>query len=109
LKDAKSASPNLRDREIMANDHDSDVDDEGLEMSMGCGTCERVGLEREDEIVNRVQDEVDKRYVMGHLQFRSWCPICVKPISRKNNPSCTQASASQLHSGLSLSFPLSCL
>jgi hypothetical protein len=78
LKDAKSASPNLRDREIMANDHDSDVDDEGLEMSMGCGTCERVGLEREDEIVNRVQDEVDKRYVMGHLQFRSWCPICVK-------------------------------
>ena len=65
---------------------DSEVDDECLE---GEGV-ERVQMPRGDENVKRIRDpvlptpeEVDRHFVMGHMPYRDWCPICVKAQGRE--------------------------
>ena len=47
--------------------------------------AERVGLERDDEVVRKLvdprlpsQEEVERHYLMGHLPYRNWCPVCVR-------------------------------
>jgi hypothetical protein len=69
---------------------------EGTSLAMSEGTslamsevCERVSLEREEAVVKRVldpclpsRDEVDRHYLMGHLPYRNWCPICIKAKGR---------------------------
>ena len=61
-------------------DSGSEVDGE-LEGEAG----ERLKLPKEDEVVKHVRDpklptqeEVDRHYVMGHILFRDWRPVCVK-------------------------------
>jgi hypothetical protein len=80
----------LEDADVMANDVDSDADEEGIPNEMGSGPCERIAQEKDDVVVKRVLDpqlpsqkEVDMHYVMGHLPFRSWCPVCVKAKGRE--------------------------
>ena len=59
-----------------------EVDDSGIE-------GERLVLRKEEEVVKKVRDpklpiseEVDNHYVMGHIPYRDWCPICVKAQGR---------------------------
>ena len=47
--------------------------------------CEKVELEKEEVVIKRLRDpklpsqkDVDVHWLMGHLPFRDWCPICVK-------------------------------
>ena len=85
-----SVSPRIQEcsyDEVMANE--VDTDDEGMQDELSGGVCERVALEREDAVVKKMldpklpnQDEVDRHCIMGHLPFRSWCPICVKAKGR---------------------------
>ena len=49
-----------------------------------------MGLPPEDAVVKKLQDPevpskemVDMHYVMGHIPFRSWCPVCVKAFGRE--------------------------
>jgi len=91
-KEAVSISPSLKgceDAEVMANEVESDADDEGIQREMNSGVCERIVLEKDDVVVKRIldpklpsQDEVDRHCVTGHLPFRNWCPICVKAKGR---------------------------
>ena len=69
------------------DEEDSDADDEHVE---GEGV-ERVKLPKEGDIVKKMKDpilptpeEVDRHYVMGHLPYRSWCPICVGAQGRES-------------------------
>ena len=46
---------------------------------------ERLGLERDDEVIRELKDpklpsqgEVGKHWLMGHLPYRDWCHICVQ-------------------------------
>ena len=59
-----------------------EVDDTGIE-------GERLVIKRDDEVIKKVKDpklptsdEVDGHYVMGHIPYRDWCPICVKAQGR---------------------------
>jgi len=58
-----------------------EVDDSGIE-------GERLVIKNDDEVI-KVKDpkmptseEVDSHYVMGHIPYRDWCPICVKAQGR---------------------------
>ena len=51
---------------------------------------ERLGLEKEDEVVRKIKDpklpsgeEVERHYLMGHMQYRDWCPVCVRSQGRE--------------------------
>ena len=66
--------------DICANDHEGIIVEE----------TERVGLEREEEGIKKLIDpilpskeEVEKHYLMGHIPFRNWCPVCVKAKGRE--------------------------
>ena len=76
----KSVSPLICDDyheviDVMANEGDSDGDDEGIEgvmNEMGGKPCERVGLEKEEDVIRVLKDpklptrdEVEKHNVMG--------------------------------------------
>ena len=46
-------------------------------------------LEEEGEVIKNIkgpklqtQEEVDRHYVMGHIPYRDWCPVCVKAQGR---------------------------
>ena len=52
----------------------------------------KVGLDRDDKLVRKIADpklpsseEVDLHYAMGHLPYRSWCPICIKAQGRDDD------------------------
>ena len=52
--------------------------------------AERVGVEKEDKNVKSMIDpllptkeEVERHYVMGHIPFRNWCPVCVRSKVRE--------------------------
>ena len=54
--------------------------------------CERVGLPREEDVIKKLVDpklpsqkEVDQHYMMGHLPYRNWCPVCVKAKGRERD------------------------
>ena len=76
----------------MANDRDSDIDEEGIEEmrnEMGGAACERIVAEKEEDVIRMLkdpklptQDEVDK-HNLTHLPFRDWCPICIKAKGRE--------------------------
>ena len=60
-----------------------------LDAIFGSEACEKVMAEQDDAVVKRMvdpklpsQDEVDRHCVMGHLPYRSWCPVCVKAKGR---------------------------
>ena len=65
---------------------DSDDEDELGEPPEGLGVvCERVGLASEEDFVKVLKDpklpsqrDVDMHYLMNHLPYRDWCPVCVK-------------------------------
>ena len=66
--------------DICANDHEGIIAEE----------TERVGLEREEEGIKKLIDpilpskeEVERHYLMGHIPFRNWCPVCVKAKGRE--------------------------
>ena len=59
-------------------DEDSPEEYQGLE-------SERLGLDKEDEVVRKTLDpklptdeDVEKHYLMGHNPYRNWCPVCVR-------------------------------
>ena len=64
----------------------SDDEDELGEPPEGLGVvCERVGLAREEDFVKVFVDpklpskrDVEMHYLMNHLPYRNWCPVCVK-------------------------------
>ena len=68
----------------MANDLDENDGDEEDEVDMSEKVVERVGLPKEDEVVRKLQDpklpcqdEVDRHWVMCHMLYRNWRPLCV--------------------------------
>ena len=78
-------------RGIMANEKDSDDEVAEVDEKLGGEVCERVGLPLEEEVVRKLRDpkmpsqeEVGWHYVMGHIPYRSWCPICVKARGRED-------------------------
>jgi hypothetical protein len=85
-----SVSPlGYADKDVMANEEESDGDEEGIQNEASDGICERISLEKEDDVIKRVldpklpsQDEVDRHFVMGHLPYRCWCPVCIKAKGR---------------------------
>ncbi len=51
---------------------------------------ERIGLDKEDEVIRKILDprlpsreEVERHRLMGHMPFRSWCPICIQAQGRE--------------------------
>ena len=71
--------------DVMANEVDDRDEDEEIVLGPEGIEGERYGLHKEDEFVRKLEDpvmpnkeEVDRHYVMGHLPYRSWCPVCVK-------------------------------
>ena len=77
------------DLEVMANVVDSDADDEAVDGEMVEDEGERIGLPKDDKVFKKVKDpklpsqqEVDQHWIMGHLPYRNWCPICVKAQGR---------------------------
>ena len=61
---------------------EAEVDDSGIE-------GERLVMKRDNEVIKKVKDpklptseEVDSHYVMGHIPYRDWCPMCVKSQGR---------------------------
>ena len=71
----------------VAEDSEEDVGDVAEEMANE--DYERIGLPKEDEVVKRIvdpklpsQEEVDRHYLMGHLPYRNWCPVCVRAKGR---------------------------
>ena len=59
------------------------VDDEHV------GAGERIGLEAEDKFIRKLVDpkspskeDVEMHYLMGHIPYRNWCPICVKAFGK---------------------------
>ena len=73
----------------MANGVDSDADDEAVDGDKLVDGGERIGLPKDDAVMKKVkdpklpsQDEVDQHWIMGHLPYRKWCPICIKAQGR---------------------------
>ena len=78
----QSVRPN-HELDIQGIDDDDEVDDSGMD-------GERISLEEEGEVVKKfkdpklpTQEEVDKHYVMGHIPYRDWCPVCIKAQGRE--------------------------
>ena len=74
---SQSVRPN-HELDIQEIDDDDEVDDSGMD-------GERISIENEGVVVKLVKDpelptqsEVDKHYVMGHIPYRDWCPVCVQ-------------------------------
>ena len=86
----KSVSP-IRDKaeEIMANECDSDGDNEDI-ICEPCGgdIVERVSKERDEENVKKMidpklpSDEEVRDHYRFHIPYRNWCPICIKSKGR---------------------------
>ena len=90
----ESVSPNNKDCRdlgelILANEHDSDGDDEGIggEPSRG-DPVERVKKEEDKSLVKKMldprlptQEEVEEHYRF-HIPYRNWCPVCVRAKGR---------------------------
>ena len=84
----QSVSPKAR-VEILGVGEDA-VDDEENEEEDDSGVeGEKIIIKRDDEVIKKVKDpklptegEVDNHYVMGHIPYRDWCPICIKAQGR---------------------------
>ena len=57
-----------------------------------CEDPDRITVDRDDIVVKKLLDpklpsqaEVDKHSAMGHIPYRSWCPICVKAQGRDSD------------------------
>ena len=57
---------------------ESEADDEGIEGEVVGDDGERLGLEKEDEVVRHIrdpklpsQDDIDRHWIMGHLPYRN--------------------------------------
>ena len=68
--------------EAVGDEEELEVDDSGIE-------GERLIVKKDDDVVKKLKDpklrileEVDSHYVMGHIPYRDWCPICVKAQGR---------------------------
>ena len=71
--------------ELMANENDSDADDEGMIKDYKTGVDpERIALPKDGEHVRKIIDpklpskEEVEHHNLTHLPYRNWCPICVK-------------------------------
>ena len=77
------------DEEILANECDSDADEEDMTCEPDGGDIvERVSKERDEENVRKMldprlpsEDEVRDHYRF-HIPYRNWCPICVQAKGR---------------------------
>ena len=59
-------------------------DEEDLKMEVG-EACERVKVEKEGAVVKKLldpklpsQEAVDTHWLMGHVEYRNWCEVCVR-------------------------------
>ena len=73
------------DDEDIEEDPDDDEDFEGDAGGKGSTVGERYSLPKEGKFVRKLldpslpsRDEVDEHYVMGHLPYRNWCPVCIR-------------------------------
>ena len=64
-------------------------DDEGLEEFEG-EALERIKLGKEGKFMRKLlgpklpsQEEVTMHYLMGHVNYRSWCEICVRACGKE--------------------------
>ena len=73
-------------------DESGDAVDSGSEIDadMEGMSGERLKLPKEEEAVKKLRDarlplqeDVDKHYLMGHMKFRDWCPVCVRSRGRE--------------------------
>ena len=63
---------------------DPDTDDEDVPAEFQGEIAERVGLEKEGKFIRKLIDpklptkeEVDMHNLMGHVEDRKWCEVCV--------------------------------
>ena len=85
---SESVSPSLgsfNGKDLMANDRESDADEEPEVGEPKGEEAEKMGLPKEDEFLRKLRDpklptaeEVERHVVCGHLPYRDWCHICVK-------------------------------
>ena len=80
----QSVSPKMGCEILVVGDDAVDDEDE-LEVDDSGIDGERLVIKRDDEVIKKVKDpklptseEVDSHYVMGHIPYRDWCPVCVK-------------------------------
>ena len=62
-----------------------DTDEEDFPEEMSGDIAERIGLEKEGKFIRKLidpklptQEEVNMHNLMGHVEYRSWCGICVR-------------------------------
>ena len=90
----ESVSPpndNRDDFDVMVNGADGDADEgiEGMMNEMGGSPCEKISLQREEDVIRDLRDpklpsrEEIEKHNLTHLPFRDWCPICVKAKGRE--------------------------
>ena len=80
------------ENDVMANECDSDGDDEQEgNVIRGGEDPERLVLPRDNEVIRKVIDpklpskmEIDM-YNLTHLPYRNWCPICVRSKGKDMN------------------------
>ena len=84
----QSVSPKMGCEILVVGDDAVDDDDE-LEVDDSGIEGERLVIKKDDEVVKKVKDpklptseEVEDHYVMGHIPYRDWCPICIKAQGR---------------------------
>ena len=71
--------------EDVPEDVKEDVEFEVLPDNLEEGKLARIGLDKEDEFVRKLVDpklpsveEVERHSLMGHVEYRNWCSICVR-------------------------------
>ena len=77
--------------ENMGEDDFEEIDAEDCDSSDG-EEVGKVGLDKDDKFVRRIAnpklpsaEEVELHAAMGHLPYRSWCPICIKAQGRDDD------------------------
>ena len=66
-------------------DEDSEDDDQEIAKNIGVGVVpEKISVDREERFIRRLADpklpserEVYEHECSGHVNYRSWCPVCV--------------------------------
>ena len=81
----KSLHKGCRDHDVawMGEGDSEDGDEEGAEGMPVMLEGERLGLERDGEVIRKLpkllsEAEVEEHWVMGHLPYRDWCPVCIR-------------------------------
>ena len=70
-------------------DDEATVEDLGVDEYLAGVRAQKIKLEKEDDFVRRLadptkpnQEEIEAHELRGHVEYRNWCPHCVKTRGR---------------------------